>query len=430
MIESVDRVPCKKALLIFFQSGLKMKKIFALLGTVLVVPAFAQGAVTFKLDDVSLRPIKFSEFVAQVKESNAWVRSKKLSTESTASWQQSMSAYNINPSFTYSRGTFYAAAPQESYRTPQSGTYTLSGNIEGRGKQDARKEFSSAEVVRQTVDMGALVYGVEVDSAFLFLDALRVKHLWMVKHKALTELERIGGEDNKQAIEDYKQFKTDQANDFKYFALGMASYLGKPSMVLPDPTAELNLPIRDFDVRSLVDNAKRARPDILSLEAAFSVAKAADNLAQKNRHLDFSVSVYVTDTPAYTISSGDSNYQYNRGLSYGFSVTLPIPVSQLYDADLVAAKNARLQAEIMLDDAKNRVYFEVNQALIQFNSAKAKLQTALDNQKNQADKKMANLDDVNNWHAAEVEAIDAKVNYAKAMLFLGRVSGLKNVLAL
>jgi len=407
-----------------------MKKIFASLSMVLVAPAFAQDAVTFKLDDVSLRPIKFSEFVAQVKESNTWVRSKKLSSESAASWQQSMSAYNINPSFTYSRGTFYAAAPMESYRTPQSGTYTLSGNIEGRGKQDARKEFSSSEVIRQSVDLGALVYGVEVDSAFLFLDALRVKNLWLVKHKAIAELERIGSADNKQAIDDYKQFRADQANDFKYFALGMASYLGKPSMVLPDPTAELNVPIRDFDVRSLVDNAKRARPDILSLEAAFSVAKAADNLAQKNRNLDYSVSVYATDSPAYTTNSGGTDYVYNRGLSYGFSLTVPIPVSQLYDADLVAAKNARLQAEIMLEDAKNRVYFEVNQALIQFNSAKAKLQTALDNQKNLADKKMANLDDVNNWHAAEVEAIDAKVNYAKAMLFLGRVSGLKNVLAL
>jgi len=407
-----------------------MKKIFASLSMVLVAPAFAQDAVTFKLDDVSLRPIKFSEFVAQVKESNTWVRSKKLSSESAASWQQSMSAYNINPSFTYSRGTFYAAAPMESYRTPQSGTYTLSGNIEGRGKQDARKEFSSSEVIRQSVDLGALVYGVEVDSAFLFLDALRVKNLWLVKHKAIAELERIGSADNKQAIDDYKQFRADQANDFKYFALGMASYLGKPGVALPDPTAELNVPIRDFDVRSLVDNAKRARPDILSLEAAFSVAKAADNLAQKNRNLDYSVSVYATDSPAYTTNSSGTDYVYNRGLSYGFSLTVPIPVSQLYDADLVAAKNARLQAEIMLEDAKNRVYFEVNQALIQFNSAKAKLQTALDNQKNLADKKMANLDDVNNWHAAEVEAIDAKVNYAKAMLFLGRVSGLKNVLAL
>jgi Outer membrane efflux protein len=409
-----------------------MKKIFASLGLVIAVPAFAQDAATFKLDDVSLRPIKFSEFVAQVKESNTWVRSKKLSNESAASWQQSMSAYNINPSFSYSRGTFYAAAPMESYRSPQSGTYTLSGNIEGRGKQDARKEFSSAEVIRQSVDLGALVFGVEVDSAFLFLDALRVKNLWLVKHKAIAELERIGSADNKQAIDDYKQFRADQANDFKYFALGMASYLGKPSAVLPDPTAELNVTIRDFDVRSLVDNAKRARPDVLSLEAAFSVAKAADNLAQKNRRLDYSVSVYATDTPAYSVYSADygTTTEYNRGISYGFSISVPIPVSQLYDADLVAAKNARLQAEIMLEDAKNRVYFEVNQALIQFNSAKAKLQTALDNQKNLAGKKMANLDDVNNWHAAEVEAIDAKVNYAKAMLFLGRVSGLKNVLAL
>jgi hypothetical protein len=410
---------------------MKMKKIFASLSLVLAAPAFAQDAVAFKLDDVTLRPIKFNEFVAQVKESNAWVRSKKLSNESTASWQQSMSAYNMNPSFSYSRGTFYAAAPMESYRTPQSGTFTLSGNIEGRGKQSARKEFSGAEVIRQSVDLGAMVYGVEVDSAFLFLDALRVKNLWMVKHKALTELEKMGGADNKQAIDDYKQFKTDQANDFKYFALGMASYLGKPGAVLPDPTADLNVSIRDFDVRSLVDNARRSRPDILSLEAAFNVAKTADNLAQKNRNLDYSVSVYATETPAYsTYSEAYGSTDYLRGISYGFSISVPIPVSQLYDADLVAAKNARLQAEIMLDDAKNRVYFEVNQALIQFNSAKAKLQTALDNQKNLAGKKMANLDDVNGWHAAEVEAIDAKVNYAKAMLFLGRVSGLKNVLAL
>ena len=410
---------------------MKMKKIFASLSLALAAPAFAQDAVAFKLDDVTLRPIKFNEFVAQVKESNAWVRSKKLSNESTASWQQSMSAYNMNPSFSYSRGTFYAAAPMESYRTPQSGTFTLSGNIEGRGKQSARKEFSGAEVVRQSVDLGAMVYGVEVDSAFLFLDALRVKNLWMVKHKALTELEKMGGADNKLAIDDYKQFKTDQANDFKYFALGMASYLGKPGAVLPDPTADLNVSIRDFDVRSLVDNARRSRPDILSLEAAFNVAKTADNLAQKNRNLDYSVSVYATDTPSYTTQTeGYDPTVYNRGISYGFSISVPIPVSPLYDADLVAAKNARLQAEIMLDDAKNRVYFEVNQALIQFNSAKAKLQTALDNQKNLAGKKMANLDDVNGWHAAEVEAIDAKVNYAKAMLFLGRVSGLKNVLAL
>ena len=410
---------------------MKMKKIFASLSLVLAAPAFAQDAVAFKLDDVTLRPIKFSEFVAQVKESNVWVRSKKLSNESTASWQQSMSAYNMNTSFSYSRGTFYAAAPMESYRTPQSGTFTLSGNIEGRGKQDARKEFSGTELARQSVDLGAMVYGVEVDSAFLFLDALRVKNLWMVKDKAITALEKMGGADNKPAIDDYKQFKTDQANDFKYFALGMASFLGKPSTVLPDPTAELNVPIRDFDVRSLVDNARRSRPDILSLEAAFNVAKASDNLAQKNRNLDYSVSVYATETPAYsTYSETYGGTDYLRGISYGFSISVPIPVSQLYDADLVAAKNARLQAEVMLDDAKNRVYFEVNQALIQFNSAKAKLQTALDNQKNLAGKKMANLDDVNGWHAAEVEAIDAKVNYAKAMLFLGRVSGLKNVLAL
>ena len=62
-----------------------MKKLVVALSIAVVFPAIAQEDGVFKIDDVNLKAIKFNEFVAQAKDSNTWIKNKKLANESTVS---------------------------------------------------------------------------------------------------------------------------------------------------------------------------------------------------------------------------------------------------------------------------------------------------------------------------------------------------------
>ncbi|NDD71158.1 hypothetical protein EBZ97_03845 [bacterium] len=83
-----------------------------------------------------------------------------------------------------------------------------------------------------------------------------------------------------------------------------------------------------------------------------------------------------------------------------------------------------MQAEYALNDAKNRVTVEVKQAFLQYSVAKEKLKTAEQNFLSSQEKsKPRTVQSITQIREKSTELIDAKVNHAKALIFLLRVSG-------
>ena len=404
-----------------------MKKILAFVAVFLSCAALAQELPALAIEGAKLEPIKFDEFILEARERNSWVLNKKLSIDVAVAFQGPASSFNINPSASYTRGSFYQKAPAETFRSPQSNTFTLSGTIEGRGKRQARTDSAAAEVGRQSAELDSMLYGVEVDGAYLFLDAGRIKLLWHANQNTINHLSKLPAAEAAQAVADYKKMQVDLINDFRYFSLAMASYMGRKSIdVLPEPKSEFLIVPQDFDLKQLIAEARESRLDLILMEAALKVAGANQTQAKKNRNLDISASVYNSRTQDYQ-SSGAS---YERGSSFGFSLSIPIPVSQIYDADLVQAANNRMQLEISLEEARNRVQFEVNQAFLQYNGAKSKLVNALQERNLAVESDLKSAQGIIAAHGGEVELIDARVNYAKALVYLGKMAGMKKTFPL
>ena len=156
----------------------------------MLATSYAQTTATLKVEGATLKPITLRDFLSQVQQSNAFLNTKKLAVESSVAMEESMGAANINPSFTVSRGSFYASKPSETY-SPQSNTYSFSGTIEAPGKQQARKDYAAVEVSRTKLDAQVSVKAIEGDSTFAFIDSLRLKLIWQAKVLLLGRTSRV-----------------------------------------------------------------------------------------------------------------------------------------------------------------------------------------------------------------------------------------------
>ena len=96
----------------------------------------------------------------------------------------------------------------------------------------------------------------------------------------------------------------------------------------------------------------------------------------------------------------------------------------MYDADVVQAGNQKLTQEAYLNDLKARVAAEVSQAFLQYGFAKKRLESEQENF-GQLTKNSGKLNSktIISLRDGEGELIDAKINHAKALFFLLRVSG-------
>jgi cobalt-zinc-cadmium efflux system outer membrane protein len=311
--------------------------------------------------------------------------------------------------------------PFTPYVSPSSNTYSLSGTLEGWGKRQAREEFANSEVVRNESELISLKKTVESDAIFAYLDTLRVKLNWFIYRNAIDNLIALKEKEAKDSIDDLSVTLDNISNDLKFFGYGLITFVGKSSEegFIPEGNS-INTYPRNLKLNELINEALSKRVDLIALSDNVKSADASANLVSKNRNIDFSPSVWYSTTPPY-VSSGT---QYGTTHSYGFSVSIPIPIQLRFDGDLVSAANNKAQAEYAFIDAKNRVVVEVKQAFLQYNVAKEKLKNTEQNLKTALKKaKPATIQSIKQIREKSTELIDAKVNHAKALIFLLRVSG-------
>ena len=380
--------------------------------------AVAQTTVKVSIPDVKFDPITFTDFIKQVGENNALIRAKKFALDSSVAQQGPAGLSNVNPSFTYSRGAYYGQVPYTPYVSPGSNTYSLSGTLEGWGKRTARKDFAASEVGRNSAELDSLASAVRADAAFSFLDTLRFKLLWLSFQKAIADSQKIG---DQGLANDLKENQSNFGNDIRYFALNMGTFLARPTNDLLEPVGDLdNVKPKTFNLQELISNAHSNRKDIIALTESIKASSAFLELTKKNRNIDINPSVWYSMTPPYVSSST----QYGATTAFGFSVSVPIPVQLVYDADVVQAGNQKLTQEAYLNDLKARVAAEVSQAFLQYGFAKKRLESEQENF-GQLTKNSGKLNSktIISLRDGEGELIDAKINHAKALFFLLRVSG-------
>ena len=399
----------------------KCKLIFLLTNLCFCSIAIANTDPAINIEGFKYKTISFAEYIKEVHQNSASISSKQLSVQSAKAMVAPMSARNFNPSFNYSKGAYYNLVPYTPYVSPSSSTYSLSGTLEGWGKRGAREEFANAEVARNESELSSLKRTVESDAIFAYLDTQRVKLNWLAFQKAIEDLSSIKGKEAQSTISDLKVTLNNISNDLKFFGYGLITFVGKPSDAVLIPQGNnISIYPRNFNLNELINEALSKRVDLIALSDNVKSADASANLVSKNRNIDFSPSAWYSTTPPY-VSSGT---QYGTTHSYGFSVSIPIPIHLRFDADLVSAANNKAQAEYALNDAKNRVLVEIKQALLQYNVAKEKLKIAEQNFLDSQDKnKTTTVQSITQLREKSTELIDAKTNHSKALIFLLRVSG-------
>jgi outer membrane protein TolC len=200
----------------------------------------------------------------------------------------------------------------------------------------------------------------------------------------------------------------------------MTTFMSKGQVDLLEPTGDIDKVVpRNFKLKDLIDSALANRGDVLALSQSVKSSQMALEMASKNRNMYISPSVWVSRTPSYSSSGAD----YNTSVASGFSITVPIPTNLLFNADITEASNNLANVEDYLADLKARVVVEVNQAYMQYGYAVDKLTAAQDDYKAAVSNAGNNVDSVLNLRDREGNLIDAKINHAKALIYLLKVSG-------
>lgn len=381
--------------------------------------ATSQTLPPFTSLDTSYQPITLSAFLIELQEKNSTLRARKLTTESASNTAKQAGIPNLNPIITYARGSIYTQAPYTGYTNPASNTLGATVTVEGWGKRSAREAQAQAEANKQLADMVAETRTIETQAIFNYIDALRTKLLWQSYQEAINGLNGL----KHAGIAPYKtEFINAQkvlANDLKYYSYGLIGMLNNSDQKLLLPVGSLDIPPSKFVVSDLIAHAQEHRSDIGANKAAISSATANLESVKAGKNVDFLPGVYYTETPPY-VSSGVG---YGAQKSFSFLLSIPLGNGFLNDSDMLAATNSIAEQEVNLSSTKTKIAIEINQTYLQYQSAKERLEAAINAYNLAKSSKNSNLQGLLKFRDAEYELIDARTVHVKTLILLERLSG-------
>jgi cobalt-zinc-cadmium efflux system outer membrane protein len=310
--------------------------------------------------------------------------------------QAQLSAARVRPNPTVTVGIdTKELLNQAPLRTPPTTYfYGLSQTIEVGGKRGARIGVANAQLGLAKASLAGYGLDLRAAAALAYVAVLQDEQAVNVKQQSTAALERVAliNSEKRQrgAVSDLvveqTQVELERAHndltaaraDYENALAGLLTYIGDAyaNSAPPQLIGYLRQPTLRYSLHDAIDTALSMRPDIVAAQNALDVAEKQVTLVQANRWQDVDVAADIKTTSGvgtYVDDNGQSVDPTPKSHTFGITLTVPIPISNLQHGELTAAMLTRDQAKLQLESAKRDARIEVMQALSAYEAARARL---------------------------------------------------------
>jgi len=344
-----------------------------------------------QVDSKTEAPLSFHDFIQAVQDSNLNYAAQKFNVP-IAQEQISLARLWPNPTISGGYNTPFhqsdtipgipAGTIVGDQSLPSSTTASLSETIPLGGKLRAKEAVAKTTATQAEAQLQDYFRNLRANAAGSYIDALTAELVVERKQKtyeslkALADLNEIRFKDGDIAEADLIEARLaalqalsdlhSSESTLRQATLGLAVLVGrKQQQRVYHPVGDLALKERTFDLETLVNNAVITRSDVVAVLHAKENADAQFTLAKANRVPDVTASLNYTHNSQSqnTFAPSPENDQ------IGFSLQVPIPVSNFDTDDLKAAHFTVIQADKQLEAVQVQAETDVRQSVARYRSA-------------------------------------------------------------
>ena len=257
------------------------------------------------------------------------------------------------------------------------------------GQRAARVEAAEAALSVTRAELEEFLRRLRGAAADAWIDGLHARLIRERKLQTMKSLERlvavnqlrlkagdIGEATLIQSRVEAEQFRAavfDAEGSVKVADLRILLFLGEEGRPLFDEPLELDgrleaLADRDFSLATLLEQAKRQRPDALAARLRIKANESQLALTRANRIVDLNIGAgwqhYFPTSEPFALPAAEL---------LTATVTVPLPFSRMYRGDVVAAETALAQSAVSSAALELQIETEVRQARARYNASAAQV---------------------------------------------------------